>query len=115
MFSSRNKKDISIFQMKNAPYLLLCLWFTYYAVLHLCKNNSNKWSETTNLLKKKCIIEPTRHFSVDLVDLLDTTFFAQFIEILELADFYLDRVRLLKPNNTHVLFCSKRTALYFKS
>ena len=24
MFSSRNKKDISIFQMKKVPYLLLC-------------------------------------------------------------------------------------------
>ena len=24
MFSSRNKKDISTFQMKKAPYLLLC-------------------------------------------------------------------------------------------
>ena len=24
MFSSRNKKDISIFRMKKAPYLLLC-------------------------------------------------------------------------------------------
>ena len=27
MFLLRNKKDISIFQMKNAPYLLLCFLF----------------------------------------------------------------------------------------
>ena len=28
MFSCRNKKDIRIFRMKKAPYLLLCLYFS---------------------------------------------------------------------------------------
>ena len=32
MFSWRNKKDISIFQMKKVPYLLLCVCATDYAM-----------------------------------------------------------------------------------
>ena len=30
MFLLRNKKDISIFRLKKAPYLLLCLWNIFY-------------------------------------------------------------------------------------
>ena len=40
MFSSRNKKDISIFRMKKAPYLLLCMpeETFLHGVTHLVSN-----------------------------------------------------------------------------
>ena len=53
MFSWRNKKDISIFRMKNAPYLLLCLTIKLYSLLMCLK--------TAGLRGKQCVPDQTLH------------------------------------------------------
>ena len=59
MFLLRNKKDISIFQMKKAPYLLLCLYFrkfNLYDDLYRCQFN------LASIYQRACNYEQAQKF-----------------------------------------------------
>ena len=59
MFSWRNKKDISIFRMKKAPYLLLCFILLTADISLLCRwNSGGSWSPNATI-RFLCSLELT--------------------------------------------------------